>query len=228
MDKVKNPRAFSLEETFMNYKVDDILFGFMRGLSTVRPPVEGQEHREYLIKKNYTKNKKLIAGICGCSTKTIDRHLDKLFENGLIDEGIEVINGKDVPCYWFPKVEGKYEIVEQDMVRHLVNTRSQNTIKIYIYLLNKYKWKRQTNDKYVFTERELGSALGYSENTDTFYEPMKYLLASLMSEGLITYKKIKCEIEDIESTKTTYRYLLIDVCENFEELKDIYEKRKCI
>ena len=36
---VKNPRAFSLEEQFMNFKIDDLLYGFLRGLSTVRPQV---------------------------------------------------------------------------------------------------------------------------------------------------------------------------------------------
>lgn len=30
-------RIFSLDDDFMNYKTDDLLYGFMRSLSTARP-----------------------------------------------------------------------------------------------------------------------------------------------------------------------------------------------
>ena len=33
-------RRFSLEEDFMNYGTDDLLYGFMRGLSTAAPEVK--------------------------------------------------------------------------------------------------------------------------------------------------------------------------------------------
>ena len=53
-------RRFSLEEDFMNYKVDDLLFGFMRSLSTARPIYENGKivkWEEYLLKKELVKKK---------------------------------------------------------------------------------------------------------------------------------------------------------------------------
>ena len=35
-------RRFSLEDDFMNYKVNDLLFGFMRSISTASPGENGQ------------------------------------------------------------------------------------------------------------------------------------------------------------------------------------------
>lgn len=224
---VKNPRAFSLEEQFMNFKIDDLLYGFLRGLSTVRPQVGDQEAREYLPIKQYEKNKRLIANLCGCSTKTIKRHLDRLFDNGLLEEGVETLNGKDVSVYWLPPIEGRYQIVEQDMVKYLVSTNSPNVIKIYIYLLNKYKWKRQTNEKYIFTKEELARALGYSESTRTseLYTMLNNVIMSLTLEGLISFRKIQCEIENCDRHKTTERMELVYVCEKFEELEEEYKKK---
>ena len=37
MDKVKNPRRFSLEDDFMKYDTDDLVYGFMRSISTAKP-----------------------------------------------------------------------------------------------------------------------------------------------------------------------------------------------
>lgn len=109
-------RRFSLEDDFMNFKTNDLLYGFMRGLSTARP-IENDKWQEYLPIKTFKKNKKLIAGICDCSTRTIERHIDKLFEAGLLNEGVEIVeqNGKqyEYPCYWFPfDEEGKYKLVD--------------------------------------------------------------------------------------------------------------------
>ena len=98
--KIKNPRAFSLEDEFMNYKVNDLVYGFMRGLSTVRPPIEGQdEYREYLPINIFSKRKKLIAGIVGVTTRQIGNIVNQLANEGLIDEGIEVMNGNDIKVF---------------------------------------------------------------------------------------------------------------------------------
>lgn len=227
--KIKNPRAFSLEDEFMKYDTDDLLYGFMRALSTVRPPIEGQnEHREYLMKKTYQKNKKVIAGVVGVTTKTIGNHLNRLAEKGLIDEGIEVINGKDVEVFWFPAVKGRYEILEQDMVRYLIDTKSIHAIKIFIYLLNKYKWKRQNGEKYIFTKRELIGALGYSENSldnKELYKTVDNIIKSLVIGELIKIRKIQCEIENCDKYKTTERMELTYVVEKYSEVEKLYKNK---
>lgn len=224
---VKNPRAFSLEEEFMKYDTDDFLYGFLRSLSTVRPAVGDQEAREYLPIKTYQKYKKVIAGVVGVTTKTIGNHLNRLAEKGLIDEGIETINGKDVKVFWFPVVKGRYEILEQDMVRYLVDTKSIHAIKIYIYLLNKYKWKRQKGERYIFTEKELITALGYSEKTchAEYYATINNIIKSFVIGGLIKYKKVQCEIKDCDTYKTTERMELIYVVEKFSEVEELYKNK---
>jgi hypothetical protein len=207
---MSNTRRFSLEEDFMNWSTNDLLYGFLRSLSTARLDIDddgkviktksgNDKWREYLTVKEYKKNKKTIAGICGCSTKTIDRHIDKLFEKGLLDEGIEVItvNGKEYEyeCFWFPYDEdGLYKIVDKDVIKYLVYTRNAHAIRIYLYLLNKYQWKKDSGD-YIFTIQELKEALGYAATTKSCDELIKCVLASFKAEGIIAYEKFVDEVE---------------------------------
>lgn len=218
-------RRFSLEEDFMNFKTDDLLFGFMRCLSTARPVYEDgkpkvnenkkQVYEEYLPKLNFHKNKKTIAGICGCSTKTIDRHLANLIASGLIDEVIE----DEKTIYLFPYDEsGRYEIAEKDMIAYLIDTRNTYCIKVYLYLLNKYKWK----DNYTFTIGELKKALGYSENTKGAIETtINNILDSLAREGVIYFENSYTDIEQYGKIVTIPIKELKFVAKSVNELKKI-------
>lgn len=205
MEKL-NQRRVSLEEDFMNFKTNDLLYAFMRSLSTARPEVEEgkvvktangkDKYKEYLPIKTFKQNKKLIAGICGCSTRTIDNQLNKLFEAGLIDQGVEEveIKGKayDYECFWFPyNPEEKYKLVDKEVLGYLVNTRNAQGIRVYIYLLNKYQWKKD----YVFTIKEIKEALGYAASTKTADKMIKDILASFNKEGIIKYEKIIEEVD---------------------------------
>ena len=216
---MKNTRRFSLDEDFMNWKTNDLLYGFLRSLSTARPELDNDgkivktdkdkiKYREYLTVKDYRKNKKLIASICNCSPKTIDRHLEKLFENGLLDEGIEVItvNGVEYEyeCFWFPYDEnGNYKIIDKKIVKHLVYTRNAHAIRVYLYLLNKYQWKKD----YVFTIQELKNALGYAETTKSCDELIKAILASFKAEKLIIYEKF---IEEVEISRNDCKVIHVE------------------
>lgn len=201
-----NVRRFSIEEDFINFKTNDLLYGFMRSLSTARPEVEDgkvvktangkTKYREYLPLKTFRKNKKLIAAICNVSTRTIDNHLNKLFEAGLIDQGIERIesNGQtyDYECFWFPYDEdGLYKIVDKDVVEYLVHTRNAHAIRVYLYLLTKYQWKKD----YIFTIQELKEALGYAATTKSCDALIKNVLASFKAEGIIKYEKIYEQVD---------------------------------
>lgn len=177
----------------MNYKTDDLLYGFMRCLSTARPIGKDESgktiYREYLPKKEFVKNKKMIASICDCSTRTVDRHLNTLADAGLIDEGIEIVetaNGEtyEYSCFWFPVEAKRYKLIEKDMVRYLIDTRNAQSIKVYLYLLNKYEWKPD----YTFTLVELQKALGYAESSKTATTSMGNIIESLAREGIIDYK----------------------------------------
>lgn len=224
-------RLFSLEDDFMNFKTDDLLYGFLRTLSTAEPIYKNGKptglYEEYLTKKEYMKNKKLIAQVCGCSTRTLERHLNNLFEAGLLDEGIKVVdtitkNGEDVSyeynCFWFPHDEnGSYKILERDMVRYLVDTRNAQCIRVYLYLLNKYEWKPD----YSFSLVEIQKALGYSENSKSATETMKNIIESLAREGIIRYENEYEYIEKNNELHKVPRKILKFVAKSVKQLRPV-------
>lgn len=236
MEKMTNPRRFSLEEDFMNYQTDDLLYGFMRCLSTAHPVTEKgakTPYEEYLTKKEFLTNKKVIANILECSTKTIDRHLEKLISaNLVVEDTLEIekadksgkITTYNYEIYTFPyDYDSRYEIIPQKMVRYLIDTRNSHAIRIYIYLLNKYKWKLQEQEQYKFTIRELKTVLGYSESTKTIDTTIRNILESFAREGMIQYKVIKesVDIGGINDVKLipVERMLLTFVARDTDELR---------
>lgn len=219
-------RRFSLEEDFMNYKTNDLLYSFMRSLSTASPQYDENGkyicHREYLTKKAFNKEKKVIAGICGCTTRTIANHINKLAEAGLIDEGIEVIkvNGVEYEyeCYWFPyDKEGNYKLLNKEFLKYLVYTRNTHAIRIYLYLLNKYEWKKN----YIFTKKELKEVLGYAESTKSADELIGCVLDSFSREGIIKYEKHYEEADVGTKTVPVERMKLLFVTKKEDELRRI-------
>lgn len=230
MSKETHTRRFSLEEDFMNFNTDDLLYGFLRSLSTAEPLYEkgklNGKYEEYLTKKDYLKNKRAIAAICGCSTRTVERHLERLFEMGLLEEGIKEVNilnkdgtesHYDYPCFWFPYDEkGRYKILEKDMISYLVATRNAQCIRVYLYLLNKYEWKPD----YSFTLLELQKALGYSENTKGLSTMFGNIVDSLAREGIIRYENTYEYIQEGEELHKVPRKVLKFVANSVKQLRE--------
>lgn len=173
-------RRFSLDDDFMNYSIDDLLYGAMQYLATFHPV----KKQLYLTKQNLMKNKKDIYAICNLDSRKLKAHIQKLMDKGLIKE--EMIG--EYPSYTFPyDYDGGYQLIDYEMLWYLVSTRSKSSLQIYVYLLNKYLWKAQTEEKYVFTNKELQVALGYSENTKLANSIMSNILESLSREGIIKF-----------------------------------------
>ena len=173
-------RRFSLEEDFMNYSVDDLLYGTMQYLATFHPA----KKQLYLTRKNLIKNKKDIYTLCNLNSRTLNTHIKKLIEKGLVKE--EEIDG--CPSYTFPyDYDGGYQLVNYEMLWYLVSTRNKSALQVNVYLLNKYLWKAQTNDTYIFTNKELQIAVGYSESSNLAGSIMANILESLSREGIIKY-----------------------------------------
>jgi hypothetical protein len=173
----------------MNYSVDDILFGAMYYLATYHP----HEQKLYLTKKNFAKNKTISKAVCGeISTQKLNRHLAKLIEDGLIQEKNMKSGGETYPSYIFPyEYKEKYQLVESEMLWYIVSTRNAQAVKLYIYLLNKFNWKKQEeNDYYIFTNRELIGALGYSTNSanNLANTMVNNVLESFSREGVIKFE----------------------------------------
>ena len=55
----------------------------------------------------------------------------------------------------------EYREFRKNMLEYLLNTRNHNSIRLYLYLLNKYLWKENKNENYCFTIVELAKAIGY-------------------------------------------------------------------
>lgn len=222
----------SLEQDFMNYKVDDLLYCFMRVLSTSIPnPYKGdpegtiqqqkEERMEYLTFKEFAENKKTIAQLCNVTVRTINDKVKKMLKDGLLDtqEVIQIDEkGKEIvyPVYTFPyDYKGKYQIANKDMLKYLVYTRNPQCIKIYIYLLNKYKWK--TN--YEFTITEIKNALGYAESTLLCNDMIKCVLDSLSREGIIDYR-VKF-IPEMSPSGSLYKKRIMILTHIAEDLSEI-------
>ena len=214
-------RRLSLEEDFMNYSIDDILFGAMYHLATYHP----EKKIFYLTKKNFTKNKEIIKKACDVSTQTLNNHLKKLIEAELIQEAGIMSGGTSYPSYTFSyEYKTKYQLVENEMLWYIVSTRSQQAIKLYIYLLDKYNWKKQNDDYYIFTSEELIGALGYSTNSSNSraYGIVRNVLESFAREGVIKYEDFYETIiqNDGTSIQTPHKRLIF-VASSKKELPNV-------
>jgi DNA-binding transcriptional ArsR family regulator len=78
-------RRFPLTEDFMNYRVDDLLYGYLQYKATYNP----NKDRLYITLDNLRKNKSNIETLCGSSRRTIDRQIKSLIEAGMVEEIIE-------------------------------------------------------------------------------------------------------------------------------------------
>ena len=225
----KYERYFSLEEDFMNYKVDDLLYGYMFYHAT---PIEESEDKVkfYLRIKKYNTMRKNLKKLLDVDIKTLKRHLDLLMNNGLIWKEMMKINDKDEEVFIFKSDDfiGKYQKVNYTILEYLIRTSSKQKIKMYIYLLDKYQWKRKENDCYLFTKRELLGVLGYEtkniSSTDMSYGIVSDNLDSLYREGALIFEVVKMK-EKMENGREVLveRLKLTWMAEALDELRPVPE-----
>ena len=206
-------RRFSLDDDFMNYSIDDLLYGAIQYLATFHPAKE----KLYLTKQNLMKNKKVLYTMCNLDSRKLKAHIQKLIDKGLIKE--EMID--EYPSYTFPyDYDGGYQLINYEMLWYLVSTRSRFAIQIYVYLLNKYLWKAETKEDYIFTNKELQVALGYSENTKLVGSAITNVLESLSREGIIKIVDEWQEMTNINGTQSkTCRHRLVFIAQTKEYLQ---------
>ena len=216
-DFLVRKRRLSLEDNFMNYGIDDLLFGSMYYLATFHPGAE----KLYLTKKNYAKNRKNFYNLeDGGNAKTLKRHLDKLIEKGLIAEEDIKVNGETYPSYTFPyKYDEKYQLVEAEMLWYVISTRNRQAVKIYIQLLNWYLWKQETNEQFIFTNKDIMKVLGYSPDNKLASSTVSNVLESFAREGVIKYENYYEEhINDEGKSVPTPKKKLLFVAKSKSEL----------
>lgn len=202
-------RNISLEDNFMNYSVDDLLYAFMNYHATYDPAT--QEY--YLTERNWVKYRPLLKSII--TTRNARNHL-----NSLIAKGI-VIHDEERMRYIFPH-NGfkKYQQVNNSMLYYLIITSNMNVIKIYIHLLNKWLWKNKTNEPYYFTLKELREAIGYSgSNNPGVDDALHTILFSISKQGIIDATPTYLTINP--NTPPSPVYQLDFVAQNPKEFKTI-------
>jgi hypothetical protein len=178
-EKKTYTRRMPIEGSLMKYDVNDIFYTLMYCLATYNPT----DKRLYLAKKTFTANKRLIYDSCGFNgSPMMKRHLTRLIERDLIVE--------DETNYYFPQNQNeKYHLIEKDMLFCLATTRSLNSIRIYLILLDGYLWKKKEKEEFNFTNSFLLEKMGYSTNNKEASRMVTEILESLAREGIIKFEE---------------------------------------
>lgn len=222
-------RRISFDNDFMNYQADDIIYIYMRCLSTIRVMPDGS-WTEYLASKKFRGQKSFLAKLCNCTARTIDNKLNKLIELGLVAEKVENfwdVDGNQMQheVYVFPYDEnGSFKWVNKKLLEYLVYTRNTQGVRIFLYLYNRFAWK---GSDYIFTNEEIKKALGYAETTKTPDKMIKATLESLRGEGLIEFEEITQYTEINGKTLPIKRKKLLNVVQELtlEKLATLDEQK---
>ena len=202
-------RNISLEDNFMNYSVDDLLYAFMSYHATYDP----HTNEYYLTERNWVKYRPLLKSII--TLRNCRNHLNSLISKGII------IHDETHMRYIFPH-NGfkKYQPVNNGMLYYLIITSNINVIKIYIYLLNKWLWKNKEHEPYYFTLKELREALGYSGSNNSGVDAaLRTILFSIAKQGIIDATPTYLVINP--NTPVSPVYQLDFVAQNPKEFKTI-------
>ena len=111
------------------------------------------------------------------SPKTYRAHMKYLIDTGY------VIEEKD--RYILPNIEDIYLLLPLDTLQFILDVVTESVIKIYIYLGQRYKFKKD----YVFTQEEIAQHLGVKlDGKPETRRKIKNGLIALQNHGLIEYE----------------------------------------
>lgn len=208
-------RKFSLEDDFMNLSIDDMVYGYIQHIATFAPELKTL----YIPVDKVSGEKKNIAKIINKTPRTVSNRIEKLLNAELLKQGQVRLNGTDKLCYIIPQETiGRYQIIYDEMLYYLISTRNSNSIKVYLYLKNKFDWKQKTNEYYSFTNKELLSAIGYSNNYNNDTNSMiQFILDSFMREGVIKW----VSYTDTINNKPVPKKRLLFVASGLNDLKPV-------
>lgn len=182
-------RTFPTNEDFMaDKKKSDLLYGFYLDHSYIT-----EDKRRYCWKMKVTP-KEILQYFRDKDEVFSERKIRdtvKLFIGaGLLVEGIR--DGKKI--YYITDLEpGEYVFIKVPTLRYLVDTATQNVIKVYAYL--KKRWEQHIDfnfkDNYCFSKKELLEVIGYSvANAGKEGKIISHILDCLVNNELIQYRKI--------------------------------------
>lgn len=209
-------RHISLEDDFMNQYINDLLYAYLLYHSS-----KDSNNNIYITQTKYLKMREPLQRIFKTSSKTLKRYLDRLIEKGLLSEGYIITDsGKEIKSYILLHPKARYQSIDRDMLKWLANIGNKHTLQLYIYLLNKYSWKKD----YSFSVAELMRVLGYHEQSKTARKTIRVTLTTMDALNVI---KIKTTMENIIGNDgiphSVPKFLILNICtEAPKEVKEIY------
>ena len=209
-------RRLSLEKDFMNYKTDDLLYAQMLSIASAEDTEIKGKYKLYLF---FEKKGDIMATIGINTNKTLNRHIKDLEEMGLIQQ--ELFD--DQVVYRFPfDYDGKYKLVDRELLYYISSTKSKSSVRTYVFLLNKFLYKKKEKDTFVFTNQDIMEVLGYSKSTKTASKTISMIIDDLNKRGII--KTVDFYQEELVNGKPTAvpKQRLLFVATTIDEMEERY------
>lgn len=204
MEKIEKPRVIPAEGPFLHYSTDDIIYSYILASATFHPQYQMLYVR--LDKLRTIKQELSIIMADGArnnasTMRAINRAISRLdgtdgnLQQPLLLKDKLYINNQEHDVYLFKEYdlqnrEINYQIINADFLKEMVAVYRPYVVKIFIYLLDKKQWKHsQEENSYVFTNIEIAKAMGYSEKSKSWQEPVRIALQHLKSAGYIDFEE---------------------------------------
>ena len=125
-----------------------------------------------------------ICSIIGIkSPKTYRTHLNYLLEAGYLEE-----REGEKDRYYLPRLEEAYFQFPLPTIQFLLDTATDNVIKVYIYLGQRYKYGQSKGIDFEFSLEDIATHIGLKlNNNQREYTMLNNVLDCLQNNGLITY-----------------------------------------
>lgn len=173
------PASTTLEsKTFLNdKKIDGELYALLQTYS------KGINSETVICKKDLPSQAAMCKTLGYKSPKTFRAHLAYLIQQGYIEEH------EDEPEYYYvPRKEDSFFQFPLTTVQFLLDTATENVIKVYIYLGQRFNWKAKTNETFIFTLEDIAEHIGLPlNNHQRNYIMLTNILDCLDNNGLIRY-----------------------------------------
>ena len=164
---------------------------------------DGSESYLYLSQSKYKKLRPTIKLLIGKTARQVGERVQKLIKAGYIKYD------QQAKEYSFPfDYNENYYIVSRDVLAYLCTVSNPFVVKIYFYLADKYKFKKD----YKFTLTQLRKMLGYSGSANARVNDMiKLALSSLSIMHFIQYKKVYVKVPGNQTDRPVEEFQIVNV-----------------
>lgn len=205
--KQDTTRRVPIQQNWFDYHLDTIVYSFMLVGATARikpgDKQDGSQSFLYLSQSKYKKLRPTIKQVIGKTARQVGERVQKLIDAGYINYNPQAKQ------YTFPfDYNEKYYIVSTDVLAYLCTVSNPFVVKIYFYLADRYKFKKD----YKFTLTQLRKMLGYSGSANSRVNDLiKLALSSLSVMKFVEYKKVYAKVPGNQTNRPVEEFQLIHV-----------------